>query len=174
MRSGLLLAFLGFLTAAPACSAERWQQYLYPEDGFSANFPEQPTLLEQRHDTSQSAGGTVSERIYSFDEGGVIYSVSIIDFTKGDVDPDIAVDEVASALTGLGSVTFDGSIYLDQMHGRELIVIGRDGTSYTDGIFYLKRLLYQMKVVYPAINTDPAGSSGISIFQGKFRFLDPY
>jgi hypothetical protein len=174
VRSGFFLAFIGFLSAAPANAAERWQEYLYLQDGFSAHFPEKPALLEQLHRTSQSVSGTVGERIYSFNEGGVIYSVSIIDFTKGDVDPDIAVDEVRAALIGSGTLAFDGSIYLDQMHGRELIVVGADGTRYTDGIFYIKRQLYQMKVVYPAVNSDPAGSSGIGIFQGTFHFTDPY
>jgi hypothetical protein len=174
VRSGFFLAFAGLLSVAPASATERWQEYLYPEDGFSAHFPDKPALLERLHGTSQSADGTAGERIYSFDEGGVIYSISIIDFTKDDADPDIAVDEVATALIGLGKLTFDGSIYLDQMHGRELVVIGGDGTRYTDGIFYIKRQLYQMKVVYPAANSDPAGTSGISVFQGKFRFTDPY
>src|SRR5258705_13236208 len=171
---GFYVAFASLFSAARAAATERWQEYLYPEDGFSAYFPEKPVLLEQLHGTSQSADGTAGERIYSFDQGGVVYSVSIIDFTKDDADPDIAVDEVATALMGLGKLTFDGSIYLDQMRGRELVVIGGDGTRYTDGIFYIKHLLYQMKVVYPALNSDPAGSSGISIFQGKFRFTDPY
>jgi len=96
-----------------------------------------------------------------------------MDFTKAEADPDIAVGEVASALTGLGRLAFDESIYTDSMHGREIVVIGDDGTSYTDGIFYVRRLLYQMKVVYPAVNNDPAGSSGISIFLTQFHFTNP-
>ena len=174
MRSRFFLTFTGFLLAWPAHSAERWSEYTYPEDGFSASFPGKPVIAKRLSKTSQSPNRTVPERIYSVNEGGVIYSISVMDFTKAEADPDVAVGEVASALTGLGRLAFDESIYTDSMHGREIVVIGEDGTSYTDGIFYVRQLLYQMKVVYPAVNRDPAGSSGISIFLTQFHFTNPF
>jgi hypothetical protein len=172
--SRLFLAVIGLVLAGPARSAESWGEYTYPDDGFSASFPGKPVIAKRLSKTSQSFNGTVPERIYSVNEGGVIYSISVMDFTKADADPDIAVGEVASALTGLGRLAFDESIYTDSMHGREIVVIGDDGTSYTDGIFFVRRFLYQMKVVYPVVNTDPAGSSGISIFLTQFHFTDPF
>ena len=174
MGSRLFLAVIGLFLAGPAHSAENWREYTYPEAGFSASFPGKPVIAKRLSKTSQSRSGAVTERIYSVNEGGVVYSVSVMDFTKAEADPDIAVGEVASTLKGLGRLAFDESIYTDSMHGREIVVIGDDGTSYTDGIFYVGRLLYQMKVVYPAVNSDPAGSSGISIFLTQFHFTNPF
>lgn len=174
MGSRLFLAFIGLFLAGPAHPAENWREYTYPEDGFSASFPGKPVIAKRLSKTSQSRNRAVPERIYSVNQGGVIYSVSVMDFTKAKADPDIAVGEVASTLKGLGRLAFDESIYTDSMHGREIVVIGEDGTSYTDGIFYVRRLLYQMKVVYPAVNNDPAGSSGISIFLTQFHFTNPF
>jgi hypothetical protein len=165
---------MSLLWTAPAHSAENWREYTYPDAGFSASFPGKPLILRRRSKTSQSPDGAVSERIYSVNQRGVVYSVSVMDFTKVEADPDSAVGEVVSALMGLGRLAYDESIYTDSMHGREIVVIGGDGTRYTDGIFYVRRLLYQMKVVSPAVNSDPAGSSGISIFLGQFRFTDPF
>ena len=165
---------MGLVLTAPAHGSESWREYTYPEDGFSASFPGKPVIARRLSKTSQSRSRAVPERIYSVNQGGVIYSVSVMDFTKAEADPDIAVGEVASALTGLGRLAFDESIYTDSMHGREIVVIGDDGTNYTDGIFYVRRLLYQMKVVYPAVNSDPAGSSGISIFLTQFHFTNPF
>ena len=174
MRSRLFLTFIGFLLTGPAHGSESWREYTYPEAGFSASFPRKPVIAKRLSKTSQSRNGAVTERIYSVNESGVIYSVSVMDFTKAEADPDIAVGEVASALMGLGRLAFDESMYVDSMHGREIVVIGGDGTRYTDGIFYVRRLLYQMKVVYPAVNSDPAGSSGISIFLAQFHFTNPF
>ena len=174
MRARFFPIFIGFLLAWPAYSAERWREYTYPEDGFSASFPGKPVIVKRLSKTSQSASRAVPERIYWVNKGGVIYSISVMDFSKAEADPDIAVGEVVSALTGLGRLAFDESIYTDSMHGREVVVIGDDGTSYTDGIFYVRRLLYQMKVVYPAVNNDPAGSSGISVFLTQFHFTNPF
>jgi hypothetical protein len=174
VRARLFLAITGLVLTAPAISAERWREYTYPDDGFSASFPGKPVFAERLYRTSQSPTGAVPERIYSYNKGGVIYSVSITDFSKVDADPDIVVDEVASVLMGLGTLAFYDSIYLDSMHGRELVVIGGDGSRYTDANFYVKQLLYQVKVVYPAVNSDPAGSSGISIFLTQFHFTNPF
>lgn len=170
----VLIGLAILLLAQPVRASEPWQEYLYPEAGFSAYFPATPTLVERIYRNSQSPDGAVMERIYSFNEGGVIYSVGIIDFTHTEADPDIAVGEIADALMDKGKLMLESSIYIDQMHGREMVVIAGDDTRYTDGIFFIKKLLYEIKVVYPASNSDPAGSSGISLFQVKFHFLDPY
>ncbi len=119
MRSRFFPIFIGFLLAWPAYSAERWREYTYPEDGFSASFPGKPVIVKRLSKTSQSPNRAVPERIYWVNEGGVIYSISVMDFTKAEADPDIAVGEVVSALTDLGRLAFDESIYTDSMHGRQ-------------------------------------------------------
>jgi len=170
-----------FLTAAFACAAilpaeaaeQRWQEYSYPEAGFSANFPEAPKASSRLHATSQAPSG-VREQVYSFDEGGVVYSIDIADFTGANADPDIVVSEAKRTLLDNGHVESEISLEIDLVHGTQYIVNGTDGTRTTDGIFYFKNQLYQIQVVYPLSNSDPAGSSGIGFFLAHFRFLDPY
>ena len=170
----MLVAALGL--AAPATAAESWQEYSFAEAGFSAHFPGRPEVSEARYSSSHRPGAVLTQRLYSFDAGGVIYSVGIVDFSRppADGDPEEAVREVADGLNALGQLAFDTSCYVDQMHGREIIVKGDDGTSHTDAIFWIKNHLYQIKVVYRQKNTDPAGSSGIGLFLANFHFLDPY
>ena len=173
--SAVLLAAACLAIACPAMPAENWQQYRFNNAGFSAHFPGRPKISNRVYLSSQAAGGRrLTERVYSSNEGGVIYSVGIVDFSNPAANPDAAVDEVTGALTALGELIFDTSCYVDQMHGREIIVRGADGTTRTDAIFWIKNHLYQIEVVYPQKNTDPAGSSGIGLFLAKFHFLDPY
>ena len=155
-------------------AAENWREFSYPEAGFSAYFPGKPAIAERLLQSSQSPGGTIMERVYFFDEGGTVYSVGIVDFTGMGADADIAVNEVAAGVTVLGKLAFDISSYINEVHGRRIVVTGGDGTSYTDGIFYNKEHLYQIKVIYPANNGDPAGTSGINQFLVNFQFLDPF
>lgn len=61
---------------------------------------------------------------------------------------------------------------IDFHYGREIRVEDAQGTSYTDAIFFIEGKLYQIKVTYPAMNTDPNGSSGIHFFQQAFRLLN--
>jgi hypothetical protein len=170
-----------FFTAAFVCAAilpaqaaePRWQEYRYPEAGFAANFPEAPQAFSRLHATSQSPSG-VREQVYSFDEGGVLYSIDIADFTGARADPDIVVNEATQTLLDNGRLESEIALEIDLVHGTEYIVIGADGTRTTDGIFFFKDQLYQVQVVYPPSNSDPAGSSGISFFLAHFRFLDPF
>jgi hypothetical protein len=175
MKRFVMTAAAVFLSSLPARAAEgRWQEYVYRESGFSANFPEAPQSHNVMQRTSQTPSGEISERVYSVDEGGVIYSVGVADFSQSRRDPDLAVREALAALIGNGKVAVEISLEIDSVHGTEYVVIGSDGTRYTDGIFYFKEQLYQVKVVYPVDNSDPAGSSGVGFFMAHFRFLEPF
>jgi hypothetical protein len=173
--SALLFATAGLAVVGSAVPAENWREYRFDNAGFSAHFPGRPRISDRAYLSSQGAGGRrLTERVYASNQGGVIYSVGIVDFSNPAANPDAAVDEVTDALTALGELIFDTSCYVDQMHGREIIVRGADGTTRTDAIFWIKNHLYQIEVVYPQKNSDPAGSSGIGLFLAKFHFLDPY
>lgn len=162
------------LSLTTEAAEPNWQEYSYPEAGFSANFPEPPKSVSSLRPTMLAPAGGVKEQVYSFDEGGVVYSVGIVDFRNSGADPDAAVREARDALVGDGRLESETSLEIDLVHGSQFIVIGSDGTRYTDGIFYFKEQLYQVKVVYPVGNNDPAGSSGVSFFLNHFRFLDPF
>ena len=148
-----------------------WQEFSYPEAGFAARYPDRPKLDIRDYKTAQIPAGVVKERVYSIDSGGVVYAVQIADFTRTRAQKDRTIDEAAKNLIALGKVTHDVSGRIDWNYGREIRVEDNDGTSYTDAIFFIDNQLYQIKVTYPAVNTDPAGSSGIHFFQQAFRLL---
>jgi hypothetical protein len=114
----------------------------------------------------------VKERVYSTNSGGVIYTVNVADFTRTRADKDKTIAEAAKNLIALGKLTHDESgARIDWNYGREIRVEDANGTSYTDAIFFIDNKLYQLKVTYPAVNSDPVGSSGIHFFQQAFRLL---
>ena len=169
---------IGFFSVAAICftggayAAEGgWQEFSFPEAGFAAQYPDRPKLETRDYKTAQIPGGIVKERVYSFNSGGVVYAVQIADFTRTRAEKDRTIDEAAKNLIGLGRVTHDESGRIDWNYGREIRVEDQNGTSYTDAIFFIENQLYQIKVTYPAMNTDPAGSSGIHFFQQAFRLL---
>ena len=91
-----------------------------------------------------------------------------------DVSPEVTatvellVSELATNCIRHTDSAFDLTIIRS---GREIRVEDNGGTSYTDAIFFIDNQLYQIKVTYPAVNTDPVGSSGIHFFQQAFRLL---
>ena len=167
------LAAMAAIAAGSAFAAEGgWREFSYPESGFAAQYPDRPKVEDRPYKTAQAAEGSVKERVYSFDSGGVVYAVQVADFTRTRADKDRTIDEAAKNLLALGKVTHDESGRIDWNFGREIRIENDNGTSITDAIFFIDKKLYQLKVVYPAMNTDPAGSSGIHFFQQAFRLLN--
>ena len=172
MRSVALVATAIALTAGSSHAAETgWPEFSYPEAGFAAQYPFQPTMVERSYQTVLAPDGSVRERVYSVDSGGVLYIVAIADFTASKPTENRAIDEAARALIARGRLTHDVSARIDWHYGREIRVEDESGTSFTNAIFYIDNKIYQIEVVYPMVNSDPAGSSGIHFFQQAFRLL---
>ncbi len=172
MRAIGIIGVTAIVFTGAAYAAEGgWQEFSYPEAGFAAQYPDRPKLEIRDYKTAQIPAGIVNERVYSFNSGGVVYAVQIADFTRTRAEKDRTIDEAAKNLIGLGRVTHDVSGRIDWNYGREIRVEDQNGTSYTDAIFFIDNQLYQIKVTYPAMNSDPAGSSGIHFFQHTFRLL---
>src|SRR6185295_617009 len=105
--SAVLLAAACLAVAGPAMPAENWQEYRFNKAGFSAHFPGRPKISDKAYVSSQAASGRrLTERVYASNEGGVIYSVRIVDFSNPAADPDAAVDEVTDSLTAFGELVF--------------------------------------------------------------------
>jgi len=169
MRRALVISVLAVMASGAAFGQGNWKEFTYSRDGFAAQYPAEPKLEQRPYQTALGSG--VTERVYSYNSGGVVYMVAIADFSKIRPDENKAIDEAASALMATGKLTHDVSARIDWHYGREIRVEDSNGTSYTDAIFVVDNKLFQLKVVYPAVNTDPVGSSGIHFFQQAFRLL---
>ena len=174
MRIGMLI---GPLLAAGAAQAadDGWREFSYPESGFAAEYPSRPAVETRDYSTAQIPEGVVRERVYSVISGGVRYAVEVADFTRSPADKDRTIEEAAKNLLAQGKMTHDESdARVDFNYGREIRIEDGAGGSITDAIFFIGHKLYQLKVIFPAGNTDPAGSSGIHFFQQTFRLLNNY
>jgi hypothetical protein len=172
---------VAFLAAAPLIAAsamaaeEGWREFSFPESGFAAEYPARPSVATRDYQTKQAPEGTVPERVYSVNSGGVIYSVEVADFTRTKADKDPTIEEAARNVLAQGRMTHDESgARVDFNYGREIRIEDGAGGSITDAIFFIDHKLYQLRVNFPAGNTDPAGSSGIHFFQQTFRLLSSY
>ena len=174
MRVGVLGCAL--LLAGTAFAADSgWREYVFPESGFAAEYPSRPTVEMLDYHTSQTPDGIVPQRVYSVKSGGVTYAVEVADFTRSMADKDHTIAEAANNFLAQGKMTHDESdARIDFNYGREIRIEDGAGGSVTNAIFFIGHKLYQLRVIFPADNTDPAGSSGIHFFQQTFRLLNGY
>lgn len=169
MRACVTVAMAVF-AATSAVGAEPWQEYSFAESGFAAQFPGKPEVRDASYETAQ-APRPIKERVHTYNQGGVEYLVRVADFTGTSADEQKTIDEAAAAVMVKGQLTHDLPGRINWHYGREIRVLDKDGTTYTDAIFFVDNKLYQIEVIFPAMNSDPAGDSGIQFFQTAFRFL---
>ena len=165
----LILSLTLALAVSTPAAAQVWKEYSFEAGGFAAQYQGQPKVEERPY--ASAFASLVVERVYSHNSGGVDYLVAIADFAGTRPDGDKTIDEAANALVARGKLTHDERARLDYHYGREIRVETPDGTSYTDAIFFINNRLFQIEVIYPAMNSDPAGSSGIHFFQQAVRLL---
>ena len=102
MRGRLRFLAIAALFVSAAASAAPWKEYSYSKDSFAAQFPAEPKL--ETHPYKTALGSAVTERVYSYNEGGVVYLVGIADFSRTNADKDRTIDEAANALIAQGKL----------------------------------------------------------------------
>ena len=102
MRRTVVFAVIALLAAGDAAAQGNWKEFTYSRDGFAAQYPAEPKVEEHAYKTALGSG--VTERVYAYNSGGVVYQVAIADFSRIRPDKDKAIDEAATALIGSGSL----------------------------------------------------------------------
>lgn len=152
------------LAAAGPARAEDWKEYAYPDAGFSAQFPVQPTVAEQRY---QAEGLSAPAKVYAARLGAGAYSVTVADLSDSGVGQEAAIAGAVSALSASGVVKVDVTERIDREFGRELTIVAPDGGRTAAAVFYVNRKLYVL-----AGRTDPAGAPLAVRFQQSLQFVD--
>ena len=164
-RTGRLVV-LGalFLALAGPARAQEWREYAYPDAGFSAQFPVQPTVAELQY---KAAGVTAPARIYAAHQGSADYSVTVADLSMSGLDWKAAVDGAVKAFAAAGAIKVDVTERIDRVFGRELTVEDKDGGHTATAIFYVDRKLYIL-----AGRTNPGEAPLAMRFQQSLQFVD--
>ena len=165
---GLFGAIALMLAAVQPVSAQVWKVYDFEAAaGFSAQYQGEPKVEERPYISAFAK--SIVQRVYSHNSGGVDYLVAVADFTGVKAEKNKAIDEAANVLIARGKLTHNNTAYINSFAGRQVRVEALDGTSYTSTIFFINNKLFQVEVVYPPMNSDPAGTSGIDFFLQAFR-----
>lgn len=159
----VVLGALLFAVAGPA-QAQDWKEYAYPDAGFSAQFPAQPSVAESQY---KAEGLSAPAKVYAARVGSADYSVTVADLSKSGVGKDAAIDGAVKAFTAKGAVKLDVTERIDREFGRELTVAGADGSHTATAIFYVNQKLYIL-----AGRTEPVGAPLAVRFQQSLQFVD--
>jgi hypothetical protein len=165
--------FLGPAAVLLACTlpaaAANFQEYDYPELGYSIQFPEKPQIESF---TYKSGETSVPATSYSAKSDGVTYNLIVADFSKSSGGAK-AEGEAVAQLHAQGEIRIDAEEYLNVgVPGRELTIANKDGSRSYVALFFTHGRLFRLEG--KALPPDSDDNFGDALrFQESIRFNGP-
>lgn len=154
------------LNAIPAEAA--WREYRY--SGFAIQFPSEPNVENGAYATAE--GTAVDARVYSAEQDGALYKVTVAELSRARQSEAQVVSEAIGTLTENGEVIVDIPHRVNGILGRQLSIVGHDGSRSTVALFYRNRRLYLVEGTILPTHDDPMSPDGAR-FQQSLRFIIP-
>src|SRR5882757_235236 len=135
----LAFAAAAVLVSSPVW-AQAWVEYVPAVDGFTISFPGAPTVRDGVFTTAD--GAKYPSHVHTLRQGSLIFSMTVVDVSKGSIEGDAAIDQAARTFTKAGEVKLDvpsrtgnpGTNTLREF-GREINLVRRDGSKSMVQIF---------------------------------------
>jgi hypothetical protein len=136
-----LIAFIVASIAATApAAAQGWTEYAYPSDAFTVAFPIDPKIETT---TYQAADGRLVEaRVYSVTRDGGIFKMMVADFPDAATAEIAVLDHAVKGLSEGGEIKLDIPHRISRIYGRQLSILGPEGSHSMAAVFYFNRRLY--------------------------------
>jgi hypothetical protein len=165
-RRFVVLAAAASLFLCCQAQAQTWREYRY--SGFAIRFPAEPTIESGTYATGE--GTKVDARIYSVRQAGALYRVTVADLSRAHQKEAQAVSEAIGHLAASGEVVVDVPHRVNQILGRQLSIVGHDGSRSAIALFYRFGRLYLVEGVILPTNEDTLSPDGAR-FQQSLRFI---
>jgi hypothetical protein len=152
-----------FLVSGPA-AAQGWKEYAYPGYSFAVSFPAEPKIETT---TYQSADGrSVEAHVYSVTQDDAVFKMTLVDLSDAATAESAVLDHAVKVLAQGGEIKVDIPARINQVYGRQMSIVGADGSHSSAAVFYYKGRLYQIEG-----KALPAGSDATAIrFQQSLVF----
>jgi hypothetical protein len=135
----ILALFFGGSGAAPD-----WKDYENPEYSFAIQFPVDPTLEATTFRTAD--GRSLEAHTFSVDQEAGVFKVTVVEMPGGETGEDsLVVKEAARTMAEGGVIQFDFPHQVRDIYGRQLGIVGANGSYSYVALFYHKQRLYQIE-----------------------------
>jgi len=155
---------------AGSAAAQGWREYTYPDLGFALHFPGDPKIEDTTYMTA--SGISVPARIYSLNQDSSAYRMIVADFSRRtNLNDRQVIDLAIKTLAQEAEVKLDIPARVSRVFGRQLSLLGKDGSRSSVALFYYQRRLYQIQGTVLPANSDPSSGEAIR-FQQSLRFTN--
>jgi hypothetical protein len=155
--------FAVVVASAPAY-AQSWKEYAYPSYSFAVSFPAEPKIETTTYQAVD--GRPVEARVYSVTQDSAVFTMTIVDLSDPAAEENAVIDHAIKTLAQGGEIKVNIPARINRVYGRQLSIVGQDGSHSAAAVFYQKGRLYQIEG-----RVLPAGSDAAAIrFQQSLVF----
>ena len=138
----LIAFFLAVFVASPPAAAQSWQEYTYPNYSFGVAFPADPKIETTSYQASD--GRSVEARVYSVAQDNAVFRMTVADLDT-EMEDAAVIDHAVKTLSQGGEIKVDIPHRIYRVYGRQLSIVGADGSYSSIAVFYYKRRLYHIE-----------------------------
>ena len=149
-------------------AAQSWQEYSSPEYAFSVAFPATPRVESTTYHVADNR--SVPARVYTVRQNNILYKVTVANLAGTGMQESAVIDHAIKALSAGGEVKFDIPHRIYKVYGRQLSVLGADGSRSTIAVFDYNGRLYQIEA--KALPGASDAAAGTLRFQQSLAFTD--
>jgi len=134
-----LAAFAAFIAGDPA-AAQNWKEYSYPAYSFTVAFPTDPQIEATTYQLAD--GRSVEAHVYSVRLKDSVFKVTIAELANTGLEESTVIEHAIKMLSEGGEVKINIPHRVYQVYGRQLSILGTDGSRSTVAAFDHKGRLY--------------------------------
>jgi hypothetical protein len=153
------------LLLSDAAVAQAWREYENRQEGFSINFPAEPSISNRPYATA--SGATVPSKVYSVELPTGRYALTFVDMASRPQDEAQAIAHAVNALRQKGRAVYDATDDLDGIPGHQLSVRQPDGCLMLASVHLYNHRLYITE------SSVPPGSAPPQQFQQSVAMIHP-
>jgi hypothetical protein len=139
----VIASILAALAASGPAAAQSWNEYAYPSYSFAISFPADPKIEITTYQAVDDRA--VEARVYSVTQDDAVFKMTIVDLADAATEESAVIDHAVKALSQEGQIKVNLPARINRVYGRQLSIVGTDGSHSSAAVFYLKGRLYQIE-----------------------------
>jgi hypothetical protein len=141
------MRLLAFVFAVCGCGgpavAQNWQEYSYPDYSFTVTFPADPQVETTTYQVADDR--SVEAHVYSVRQDNSVLKVTVAELADTGLEESAVIDHAIKTLSEGGEVKVNIPHRINRVYGRQLSILGADGSRSTVAVFDYNGRLYQIE-----------------------------
>jgi hypothetical protein len=156
----LLACVLTVLVVSLPAAAQGWKEYADPGNGFTVSFPGAPRIETTTYQAAD--GSAVQAKVYSVTQDGAVFKMTVADLSHAVMEESAVIDHAIKSLSQGGEIKVNIPARINRVYGRQLSIVGADGSHASVAVFYHKARLYQIEGKAQAAGNGTVGNDAAS------------